>query len=210
MRLYSLFIILMLSEVFVSCQGADRSNNTDCQNLYKDANSRLNEYYQYADPKKLDTALAVIEGNISVCPEYEARMVNLKIRLLILLKAHDHGYKFIDSLDEAKFDKSYKKNFYLKSFKAMEFESTGDSININKQYKEIVYDISEYLTKYPSDKEAIADLFFTKVKIENKQEVLRDLKLMQQKNDNIDRDFFDGLKTAVFEIETVSNAIQKK
>ncbi|MRG44839.1 hypothetical protein GFS24_06920 [Chitinophaga sp. SYP-B3965] len=208
MRSHLFLFALMFSKICVSCQGVNKSDSSNCQKLYKEANNKLNEYYQFADQKKLDTVLSIIDENINACPEYEVKMVNLKVRSLTLLKTYDRGYKFIDSLDEAKFDKSYKKKFYLANFKVMALESAGDSAGIYKQYKKIIHEISEYVAGNPSDKDAIADLFFTKVKIESKPEVLRDLELMRQKN-SIDSNFFDGLKTAIFENESVSNAIQK-
>lgn len=207
MRLHLFFVILIFSVACTSCHATNKSDSTNCRKFYNEANKKLNEYYQYADLKNLDTALSTIDANISNCSEYEAKMVNLKIRLLILLKSYDRGYKFIDSLDEAKFDKLYKKKFYLKTFKIMELENNGDSASIKEQYKEIVSDISRYLIKHPSDKEAIADLFFTRAKVESKSDILKDLEIMRKKDKSIDSNFFSALETAIFENDAESSAI---
>jgi hypothetical protein len=196
MSIYSFFLSLIFSGMCASCQNNMKASGNNCDKAYRQANNNLNAYYRQGDRRKLDTALTIIDENIQACPDYKNRMVNLKIRLMILTKAYASGYRFIDSLEGEKFDKSYKKSFYLKSFRAMELNEQGDSVNRDKLYRDIVDDILPYIKEHPSDNEAVADLFFTKVKVEDKAKVLKEIDFMkhQQGNDSL---FYEGLKTAI-------------
>lgn len=209
MKMYSFFFVLIFNGICSGCQGDTKSEKDKCKEAYKEANVRLNEFYQKADQKKLDTALYIVEKNINACPDYNVRMVNLKIRILILLKAYDRGYKFIDSLDEEKFDKPYKKSFYLKSFRAMGLESQGDSVNRNKQYLGIIDDVLGYIKLHPSDREAIADLFFIKAKVEEKSKVLESIDIMRRQGNVSDSMFYEGLKSAILGNEITAPAVRQ-
>lgn len=208
MYLHLLFIVFI--GIFPSCQADSTPQNSKCKGAYNMANSLLNEFYQKADQSKLDTALYIVERNINVCPDYDTRMVNLKIRMLILLKADDRGYKFVDSLDENKFDKPYKKSLYLKNFKAMGLEKRGDSLSRNHQYLEIIDDVLKYIKLHPSDKEAIADLFFIKAKVEEKSKILKSIDTMRRQSKDDDSLFYEGLKSLVIGNEVTTPAVHQQ
>ena len=173
MNTFSFYFILFLAGTCTSCHANTDPGSDNCKKLYLEANERLNEFYQQGNQKKLDTALYILDKNIDACPDYNVRMVDLKIKLLILLNASDRGYKFIDSLDVNKFDKPYKKGLYLKNFKVIGLDSPADSVNRIKLYQEMINDLLGYLKNHPSDKEAIAELFFIKIKMDENDDQYR-------------------------------------
>ncbi|ATL49591.1 hypothetical protein COR50_21770 [Chitinophaga caeni] len=209
MKMYIFFFVLVLKVICSGCQGEIKSEKSKCKEAYEEANARLNEYYQNADQEMLDTVLHIVQKNINDCPDYNVKMVNLKIRVLILLKEYDLGYKFIYSLDEKKFEKPYKKDFYLKSLKAMELESQGDSASRNEQYLGIIDDVLRYINLHQSDKEAIADLFFIKAKVEEKSRVLESLDIMRDQGNSGDSMFYEGLKSAILGSEITAPAVRQ-
>jgi hypothetical protein len=202
--------VLLISVIFFGCSGRSHSGDRDCKEIYKQANTLLNDYYEDANPKKLDSALFIVENNLESCRDYYTGVVSLKIRLLILLKAYDRGYKFVDSLDLERFDKPYKKNLYLRNFKAMKLDSSGDLANRDKEYFGMINDINEYIKKHPQDKEAIADLFFIKEKVENKAKILEEIRIMQRQNKIGDSLFYESLKSILMNKETSVPAIERK
>ena len=53
-----------------------------------------------------------------------------------------------------------------------------------------------YLNTKPLDKNAIADLFYTKLKYEEKKVVINEINLMQSQENN-DKEFFEALKETI-------------
>jgi hypothetical protein len=193
----SMFAIILSSAILLSCQGERNSiKQEDCNKSYQKATSALNNYYVDSNKVYLDTAYYVVEKVYGTCPEFKSRFTNLKISLLLLRQEYESGYRFVDSLEENEFRQSYKKKLYLKTFQALTFEQQGDTSQRNEYFEKLVVEIEIYISVNPSDKDAIADLFYTKLKFKEKAEVKREIDSMQTKRNN-EKDFFNALKEAI-------------
>lgn len=192
-----IFGLLAVVLLITSCNGQTKKNNAnDCTILYNQANNKLIEYYTTNHDICLHESLNYTEEALSLCPEYKVRLIDLKVTLLMLLHEYKKGHEFINSMNINDFVKPYKKNLYLKTFKALSFEAQGDMLGRDSCFKEIEAEIKSYISEYPSDKEAIADLFFTKVKHIKTELVIKEIDLLQEKNKK-DTEFFEGLKETI-------------
>lgn len=181
--------------IFVTgCKGNGQEN---CDGWYVEANSSLNDYYLDNDEANLKLSMDIVEKGYNSCPDFESKFVDFKITLLLLMKEYEQGYSFIDSLEESGFKPSYKKILYLKTFKALSLEKKGDIAGRDGHFEELIGEIEDYLSSNPSSKEAIADLFHTKLKFEEKAKVIREIELMQSLNNFDDKDFLDALKESI-------------
>lgn len=181
--------------IFVTgCKGNGQGN---CDKWYVEANSSLNDYYLDNDEANLKLSMAIIEKGYNLCPDFESRFVDLKITLLLLMKEYERGYSFIDSLEESSFEPSYKKVLYLKTFKALSLEKKGDIAGRDGHFEELVGEIEDYISSNPSSEEAIADLFYTKLRFEEKEKVIREIELMQSSSHIDDKEFLNALKESI-------------
>lgn len=195
-------LIKNLFLAFTSALSLSFSNGTgvlsdkDCQNNLSRANSLLNEYYTDGNEKDLSLSLSIIDSVFNLCPDNRGQLVSLKITLLTLLKDYDKGFEFVNTLEEKGFDKPYKRNMYLNTFKALSFEAKGDTIQRNVFFKELTNEIENYVNKNPTDKSAITDLFFTKIRFTSKEVVIEEIDQMQE-NADADKDFYEALKESI-------------
>lgn len=190
----SFFVLLFLN---FACNGQPKMNNIkDCKTIYDQANNKLNEYYLTNNDSCLNQLIVYAKENSSICPEYKIKLTELTLTALTLLYEYEKAYALVNSLNINDFSKAYKKNMYLKTFKALTFEIQGDTLRSDSCFKEVVTEIESYILEYPSDKDAIADLFFTKVRYNNIEIVIKEIELLREKN-SIDVDFFEGLKQTI-------------
>lgn len=189
---------LLLTILIWSCQGKMKCRNEkNCDKHYKNAISKLNNYYEYKNSMDLDTALISLEKSYKLCPERRKnRFPNVKITLLLLMKEYEWGYRFIDSIELDLFKSSYKKNVYSKTFQGLLYEKQGDTINRNICFKNLVNEIKLYLSNNPSDNDAISDLYYTKLRYENKKVVISEIDstLVTYKGN---KDFLERLKNTI-------------
>jgi hypothetical protein len=191
--IFGLFAVIF----FTNCNGQSKTNSDkDCNSLYTQAKNKLNEYYLVNNDSSLYSSLGYTEQALSSCPEFKGRFTDLKITLLMLLHEYEKGYKFVNALNVKEFSKPYKKSLYLKTFKALSLENQGDTLGRDSCFNELEAEIKSYMSKYPSDKDAIADLFFIKVKHINTELVIKEIDLLQKKNKK-DAEFFEGLKETI-------------
>lgn len=189
---FSVFALLI-----TGCNGQTKTNSIkDCEFLYKQANSKLNEYHLTNNDSCLDLSLKYTEEALSICSEYIVRLSDLKITLLMLLRKYKEGYEFVNLMNDNDFDKPYKKSMYLKTFNAFYFESQGNTLRRDSCFKDIEIEIKTYLSKNPSDNDATADLFFTKAKHTDIEIVIKEIEFLQEK-DQENVDFLEGLKGTI-------------
>ena len=188
-------IIVIFCFLFLCCRG----ESNDCKNSYQKAKINLNKYYEDRSSSHLDSAL-YYANQLSACTEYKVRAVNLKITVYTLLKKYEMGCKYLDSLNVTDFSLPYQKTLYMKTFEGLSFEQRDDYTKRNACYKEIVAEIERYLNTNPLNKNAIADLFYTKLKYEEKKVVINEINLMQSQKKN-DKEFFDALKETINAME---------
>lgn len=200
MKLRYILNLLAVVLLITSCNGTTKKNNANnCTTLYNQANNKLNEYYTTNNDSCLHQSLNFTEEALSFCPEYKVRLVDLKITLLILLHEYEKGYEFINLLNENDFSKPYKKNLYLKTFKALSYDAKGNLLGRDSCLKEIEAEIGSYISEHSLDEEAIADLFFTKVKHIKKELVIKEIDSLQEKNKK-DTEFFEVLKESIMDM----------
>lgn len=193
-RILFFFVLVLLN---TNCNGQPKINSAqDCRTIYNKANNKLNEYYLTNNNGCLRQLLNYTEKVSLLCPEYRTKFINLRITSLMLLQEYEKGYKFVNSLNINDFAKTYKKSMYLKTFKALSFKVQGDTIGRDNCLKEIETEIEDYISEHPSDKDAIADLFFTKIKHVNMEIVIREIELLQKK-ERKNVDFYEGLKETI-------------
>lgn len=63
-------------------------------------------------------------------------------------------------------------------------------------FKELADEIESYVNKNPSDKSAITDLFFTKIRFTSKETVLGEIDQMKEK-EQARKDFYNALKESI-------------
>lgn len=175
------FFGLLAALAGIACQGCVSQEQADCGKKYAAAKALLNTWRKvyFLRPgneyHELDSALAIIDGNLARCTEYKTRMTSLKIDLLLLRKDDEKAYKFIETLDPGGFDKPYRQKYYLNAMKANMLEQKGDTLGRDAYYWKSVDELEAFLKKNASDVTAISDLFYLKVKLEKKEKVLSDL-----------------------------------
>ncbi len=114
----------------------------------------------------------------------------------MLLKDYEKGFEFVSSLEANRFEKPYQLNMYLKTFKALSFEVKGDTLNRDEVLKDIVDEIQNYVNDNPTEKTAITDLFYIKIRLKSIDDVIEEINRMQ-KNDVADKDFYEALKESI-------------
>ncbi len=198
MRLLIKNLLLALTLVmFLGCSnGASTLSDKDCKDNLSRANSYLNEYYIDGNDENLNLSLSMVDSVFNLCPKNKGQFVSLKITLLTLLKDYDKGFEFVSTLEEEEFDKPYKRNMYLKTFKALSFETKGDTIQKDEFLKELANEIESYVKENPTDKSSITDLFFTKIRFTSKEDVIEEINRMQE-NVATDKDFYEALKESI-------------
>jgi hypothetical protein len=195
-------IIKKLLLTFISTLSIGCTNRTGvlsdevCQNNVSKANSYLNEYYIDGNEKNLKFSLSIIDSIFNSCPGNNSQLVSLKITLLLLLRDYDGGFEFVKYLEENGFDKPYKRNMYLNTFKALSFEAKGDTIQRNFTFKYIAEEIEGYIKKNPTDKGAITDLYFTKIRFTSKETLIEEIDNMKE-NEHAGEDFYIALKESI-------------
>ena len=190
-------LLAYMSTLSLSCSnGTGVLSDKDCQNNVSKANSYLNDYYIDGNEKSLNLSLSIIDSVFNLCPENKGQLVSLKITLLTLLKEYDKGFEFVNALEEEGFNKPYKRNMYLNTFKALSFEAKGDTMKRDVFFKELADEIESYVNKNPSDKSAITDLFFTKIRFTSKETVLEEIDQMKEK-EQARKDFYNALKESI-------------
>lgn len=192
----NLFLAILFAFLLGCNEGSGTMNHNDCLDSYSKANSYLNEYHMKGNEKSLRLSLKITESIYGSCPDFKEQLTNLKITLLMLLKDYEKGFKFVSSLDADKFESAYKKNLYLKTFKALTLEERGDTLKRDELLQELVNEIQNYIDNNSSDKNAIADLFYTKIRFKSENEVIEEIEQLQQKDiDN--KDFYEALKESI-------------
>lgn len=184
-------VIAIFCFLFLSCRG----ESGDCKNFYKKANEKLNQYYRDGLSSHLDTAL-YYANQLNTCSEYKVRGVNLKLTLYMLSQRYEMGYKYVDSLLEKDFNRPYQKIQYKKSFEALLFEKQNNIASRDSCYKEIIIEIEKYIKKNPLSKDAIVDLFYIKMRFEEKEKVINEINLLKSEK-SYDKDFLETLKETI-------------
>lgn len=145
----------------------------------------------------LDSSLHIIDEEIHFCSRYKVRMGNMAIRIFILQKKGERGLRFVDSLDANTFSKIYQKDIYRDVFIAMDAEKTGNLEKRDLAYQHSLDEISNYVTLHPENKEAIADLFYLKIKLEDQEKVVSEIKRYMVSSAIKDSVFWEGLMNTV-------------
>ncbi len=173
--------------------GSTVQNQKDCKMIYNESINHINNFYIKNDKNELQLSLSKINSYTDFCSEYRNRFYNAKITVLMLMKDFKQGYEFVNTLKVEEFQFAYKKNLYLKTFKALLLEKEGNLIDRNKLFLEITEEISTYLLNDQLNKEALSDLFYTKIRFQEIEGVLNDLEIKQKENEQ-NREFLEILK----------------
>ncbi|HJV77723.1 MAG TPA: hypothetical protein VJ602_05010 [Paludibacter sp.] len=184
-------IIAVFCILCLNCRG----ESGDCKSSYKKATEKLNQYYIDGLSSHLDTAL-YYASQLNTCSEYKVRGVNLKLTLYMLSKKYEAGDKYVDSLFEKDFSRPYQKILYRNSFRALLLEKQNDIAGRDSCYNEIIIEIRKYIKKNPLNKDAIADLFYTKINFEDRETVINEIDLLKSKK-SYDKDFLEALKETI-------------
>ncbi|HXD78611.1 MAG TPA: hypothetical protein VN616_12425 [Puia sp.] len=196
-----LHFFLIATAVFHSCSDQSGQIST-CAIHLKNARIAFNSYVQNDNKSALSTSLNEIQGAMS-CPGTRQPAIMLKISLLSLLNKFQQGADFVDSMATKDFKMPYQKEMYSKFFKAMVFDSKGDTVQRDKLFHEDASNIFNYIKreKLPKDsvnEDAIYDLFF----IESR---FLDSSLLAVKIDSVaslyskNSDFFNALKSSFYD-----------
>ena len=191
------WLLACMSTLLLCCSnGSGVLSNNDCKNKIAKANSYLNEFYIDGNEKSLIFSLSIIDSVIDLCPENKSQMVSLKITLLTLLKDYEKGFQFVSTLEKEGFDKTYKRNMYMNTFRALSFENKGDTLQRDAILKELADEIGIYVKENPTDKSAIADLYFTKIRFASKENVIKEIDQIKD-SDQAGNDFYEALKESI-------------
>jgi hypothetical protein len=202
-------IILLSSFIFLnSCNGQMKSLE-ECRLSYKNARTKMNDYYKNSKISSLQESLNNVENSIK-CPETRYESINLKISVLLLMKKYDDGYKFVDSLGEDDFNASYKKKLIFNEFRAFDYESKSDTANRNRLFSVIVDDIQKYIqnenmTKDTLNDEAYILLFSFKKRLIGLEKVNMEIDSLKVRYP-LKKDYFDDLKNAIRE-SPITNSV---
>lgn len=187
---------LCIISCFNSCIG--KSKMDDCKTGIVNARSVFNTYYKSNDSTLLDGAFRYAEQAM-LCKETRLQAVEIKTSLLMLLQKYKSGYKFIDSLQYNDFNKEYKKEMNYNFFKAMEYETKGDTASAYKLYAETVNSVTQYIKTANKnnqiDQDAFYDLFLVKSKILSKEQIENEIEELIKKYPS-NEDFFTTLKSS--------------
>jgi len=175
--------------ISISLNACSHNNESKCNLLLQKANNNLYQFYASNDTLSLLRAKSYIDS--IDCNSFKYKVFNTKITLFMLLNEYSAGIEYVKTLNSTDFHNKYQKNMYLKSFEAMLCEAQGDTIKSNNLYREIISEIQLYLDKTTS-KEALADLFVIKSKIETKAEILKEIELLKTKG-KYDNDFLNAV-----------------
>jgi hypothetical protein len=178
-----------------SCTGQSAQED-NCKLHYGNAKKDLNLYYKSGDSSALLAALNEAEPAFH-CPSTRPSAVILKITVLQQLKRNEQGCRFIDSLSAADFKPQYLKDVYYDLFKALHFESVGDTAMRDKIYTAAAAELLDSIKKEGFslsriDEEAYAHYLFFRSKLLTKEQTgsVIDSIFGQYK---IDKDFFDAM-----------------
>lgn len=192
--------IVMMAFALFGCRGPAQSKTTYCEESYNRANEYFNKYYKENNRQVLDTALSIIDRDLSFCNSYKIQMGDMKIKVFLLTKNFERGQKFIDSLSEDDFDKKYQKALYLATFSEMRAESDHVVLNKRDIYTSTIEKIQSYLLSHPSDRIAVADYFSLKAKVNDREKVVEEISVFRKKQTISDSLFWDGLINSVREL----------
>jgi len=192
-----IFRVLILALFFIGCHSSNSLKKEACFENLLQVNEYLNEYYIDGDEENLKCSLSIIDNVIDNCVEHKEQLVTSKITVLMLLKDYEKGYEFVKSLETEKFKRSYSKNMYLMSFKALYYETKKDILSKNAILQGIVEEIQNYVDHNPTDEEAIIDLFYTKTMLKTRKEIINEIdKLLEEKKIK-NKDFYILLKESI-------------
>ena len=181
-----ILIVLGLAVLLAAC-----NHDTENRKLLKKANDNLYQFYLSNDATLLLKAQKQLDSIKD--KSYRFKVFDTKITLLLLQEKYKEGIEYVESLDEADFDKIYKKNMYLKALEAMECKKKGNLAREKELHGEIMREILSYMRKFSDDgKDVVMDLFFIKHKIETDAEIQKDIAELKAAG-KYDADFLDAL-----------------
>lgn len=126
------------------------------------------------------------------------QVINTKISLYLLLGDSKKGVTYLETIAEDRFYKPYQKEMYLNSILAL---NEKDSLKREILYKQAIDGIDHYLLKHSSDDQALADLFYTKLRFKPLDSVLSDIERYMKK-DIYDKNFLQILKQSMQDSST--------
>jgi hypothetical protein len=85
---------------------------------------------------------------------------------------------------------------YMNTFRALSFENKGDTLQRDAILKELADEIGIYVKENPTDKSAIADLYFTKIRFASKENVIKEIDQIKD-SDQAGNDFYEALKESI-------------
>ena len=164
-----ILVVLGFAVLLAAC-----NHDKESRKLLEKANDNLYQFYLSNDTTLLFKAqkqLDSIKGK-----SYRFKVFNTKITLLMLQGKYKEGIEYVESMDEADFDKEYKKNMYLKAFEAMDCRKRGNFAREKELYGDIMGEILSYMHKFSDDgNDVVMDLFFIKHRIETDAEIQKDI-----------------------------------
>jgi hypothetical protein len=137
------------------------------------------------------------------CVPVAHRAFKLKSAILSLLNHYDEGISYVESFDSTYFEFPYGKKVYVGYFKAMKASFMGDTIQAILLYKDIIANIQAYLDKHSPNEVTLMELFAIKLRIESKEELIRELKDLK-KQGKYDSPFIEKM---IESIENMDNAL---
>lgn len=190
-------ILMVLILNLNTCSNSKNIEKLECERMYKQTLSMINNYYTTKDKQYLEKAQCFLDSMAFCNKEIQNKITNTQISLFFLLENYDKGIVFLDSIPQNHFEKSYQKMMYLDGLKAMQLKNMQcDTIQSVKYYEKIANKINEYVSQNPNDEDALYDYFMIKINIAPKGAILDEIdKRMKLEPDKAD--FFKALKELV-------------
>ena len=176
--------LLIIFLFIVSISACSQKDNIK----YEQALSYIEEYYSNCDKQLLEKALDILDST-SI---NNNQIVNTKISLYFLLKKYKEGISFMNAIPVDRFYRPYKKEMYIKSMLAL---NEGDPLKRHFYYEQAILSINSYLSNNPKDDQALADLFYTKLRFESRDKVLQYLDEYLKTNKN--EEFLELLRQSI-------------
>ena len=200
-------LVYFILIVFLTCCNSRSKNLAACKLHYRNANAKLNSYYQNNNKSLLKEALIEINP-ATKCSETKLSAIEVKIGLLSLLHEYKNAYQFIDSLNDSDFKYKYKKLMDYNYFRALECESKSDIVNRDKFINKAKVAVQNYLDQEAASNdfnvEVYYDLFFVMSKTESIKKLDYEIDSLKTKHPK-DSMYLEGMKIAILKLSKETN-----
>lgn len=193
------YIFFLLVMFFGACGESSHSRG---RSLYIKSLDHLYKYYATNDTIELLLAKEYIENADNIDPQGRgSRFVN-RMGILYALKDYKSGIDLVTPIDSSKFAMPYHKNLFLKTYKALQAKVEHDTLAEKKYLEELITEIEDYIINHGKSMEAYGDLYYTKLRLLGKRNVILELK-NKRAECGVNIDDFDALIATIASVDTL-------